>query len=97
MIPIPQAGVLREVRGLAAARDVAGIEEVTISTRVGQDLVPLPEGGLYLGFLFARGEAPENVEAALRTAHVQLEFVIEPLSSPERKSGWEPTQRNKGG
>jgi len=45
--------VLREVRGLAAARDVAGIEEVTISTRVGQELVPLPEGGLYLGFLLS--------------------------------------------
>ena len=87
MIPIPRAGVLREVRGLAAARDVAGIEEVTISTRVGQELVPLPEGGLYLGFLFARGEAPEKVEAALRAAHVQLEFVIEPPSVPERKSG----------
>ena len=75
MIPIPRAGVLREVHGLAAARDVAGIEEVTISVRVGQELVPLPEGALYLGFLFARGEAPEKVEAALRAAHVQLEFV----------------------
>lgn len=53
MIPIPRAGVLREVRGLAAARDVAGIEDVTISSRVGQELVPLPEGGLYLGFLLS--------------------------------------------
>lgn len=96
MIPIPRAGVLREVRGLAAARDVAGIEEVTISTRVGQELIPLPEGGLYLGFLFARGESPDKVEAALRTAHVQLDFVIEPPSVPERNSGKDSTHRNKG-
>ena len=53
-----------------------------------------------LGFLrragFARGGAPEKVEAALRAAHVQLEFVIEPPSVPATKSGWESTHRTTG-
>jgi hypothetical protein len=36
----------------------------------------LPEGSSYLGFIFARAETPELVEAALRTAHAALEFDI---------------------
>ena len=31
-----------------------GIEEVTISMHLGQRIVPLPEGGAYLGFIFSR-------------------------------------------
>jgi hypothetical protein len=77
MIPIPRAGVLREVRGLEAARAVAGIEDVTISIHTGQRLVPLPEGSRYLGFIFSRAATPEAAEAALREAHASLEFVIQ--------------------
>jgi biotin carboxylase len=76
MIPIPGAGRLEEVRGAAEARAVPGIEEVTISAHLGQELVPLPEGSRYLGFVFARAETPQHVEAALRAAHRQLEFRI---------------------
>jgi hypothetical protein len=39
-------------------------------------LVPLPEGDSYLGFIFARGEGPAAVEAALREAHARLRFEI---------------------
>lgn len=76
MVPIPRAGVLKEVRGQAEARAVPGIEEIAITAHPGQDLVPLPEGASYLGFIFARAETPERVEAALRRAHRRLEFVI---------------------
>ena len=41
--------------------------------------VPLPEGASYLGFIFARAPRPEQVEAALRQAHAQLNVVIAPL------------------
>ena len=78
MIPIPKAGRLTEVRGKDEAKTVPGIEEVTIMIRRGQRVVPLPEGKRYLGFIFARGESPEFVEAALREAHHRLEFDIEP-------------------
>jgi biotin carboxylase len=79
MIPIPQAGVLRRVEGLRAARAVPYIEEVVISLRDGYELVPLPEGASYLGFLFARAPSPEQAEAALREAHARLDIVVAPL------------------
>ena len=76
MIPIPHAGILREVRGKTNAEQVSGIEEVTISIPIGQEVLPLPEGARYLGFIFARGSTPASVEASLREAHHRLEFVI---------------------
>jgi biotin carboxylase len=77
MIPIPRAGVLKEVRGQADAQAVPGIVEIMITAYIGQELTPLPEGSRYLGFIFARGESPDLVEAALREAHRRLEFIIE--------------------
>jgi hypothetical protein len=76
MIPIPKAGILKRVEGLEEAMAVPGIEEIDITMRPGYPLVPLPEGSSYLGFIFARGEAPAEVEEALRAAHQRLRFVI---------------------
>lgn len=77
MIPIPEAGFYRETQGIDEARAIAGIEDVVITAKESQKLVPLPEGASYLGFIFARG-APEFVEGALRAAHEKLRFVISP-------------------
>jgi biotin carboxylase len=79
MIPIPAAGLLKGVKGVEAARAVPGIESVEITARLNYPLVPLPEGESYLGFIFATGERPDAVEAALREAHRQLEFEITPM------------------
>jgi biotin carboxylase len=79
MIPIPSGGVLGEVRGVEAARAVPLVEDVQITARPGEVLVPLPEGAAYLGFVFARGEAPAAVEQALRDAHARLAFDVTPL------------------
>jgi hypothetical protein len=76
MLPIPRRGVLHAVLGLDAARSVDGVDDVVITVPVGREVVPLPEGDSYLGFLFARGETPEDVEAALRAAHGKLGFDI---------------------
>jgi hypothetical protein len=76
MIPVPGAGVLREVRGVDAAGSVPLVEEVVITAHPGQELVPWPEGARYPGFIFARGGTPEAVEAALRAAHGRLQFVF---------------------
>jgi len=78
MIPVPGAGVLRDVRGVGAAQAVPLVEEVVITMHSGQPLVPWPEGSRYPGFIFARGGTSEAVEAALRTAHARLEFLTEP-------------------
>ena len=77
MIPIPTAGTLTAVRGVDAAKAVDGVSDLVMTMREGQRLVPLPEGGDYLGFIFARGETPDAVEASLRAAHAALEFDIE--------------------
>ncbi len=94
MIPIPRAGVLEEVRGLAEARAVADIEDVTISAHAGQTLVPLPEGSRYPGFIFSRAATPERAEAALREAHALLEFRIASPSSREGATGADPSLRS---
>src|SRR5438477_5200616 len=77
MIPVPGAGVLREVRGITEARAVPLVEDVAITAHPGEALVPWPEGSRYPGFIFARGETPEAVERALRAAHGRLTFVLE--------------------
>ena len=77
MIPIPAAGILREVRGEAEARAVAGVTGLELTLHPGTELVPLPEGHRYLGFLFADAETPAAVEASLREAHRRLEFVVD--------------------
>lgn len=76
MIPVPKEGCYEGVEGVEEARAVAGIEDVVITAAPGEHLVPLPEGSNYMGFLFARGESPDRVEAALRAAHRRLRFRI---------------------
>jgi biotin carboxylase len=76
MIPIPSAGILKAVRGVAEAKQVPLITGIEISAKLNYPLVPLPEGASYLGFIFARGETPADVEAAIRQAHSLLHFEI---------------------
>jgi hypothetical protein len=44
----------------------------------GQEVLPLPEGNRYLGFIFARGESAPEVERALRQSHALLNVQIDP-------------------
>ncbi len=77
MIPIPRGGILRGFSGVEKAKEVPGIDEVTITAPLNNRLVPLPEGESYLGFIFASGEMPDEVERALRQAHALLQFQID--------------------
>ena len=78
MIPILHAGFYQETQGVDEARATPGIEEIHITAKVSQKLVPLPEGSSYLGFIFGRGHSPEFLEDALRHAHEKLRFVLTP-------------------
>jgi hypothetical protein len=62
---------------VAEARAVPLVEDVAITAHPGERLVPWPEGARYPGFIFARGESPEDVERALRRAHAHLVFTLE--------------------
>ncbi len=76
MIPIPQAGILKGVHGVDAAGAVPGITGVEITVKLNNQLVQLPEGASYLGFIFARGDTAMEVEEAIRQAHRCLHFDI---------------------
>ena len=76
MIPIPREGIYVAVEGLEQARATPGVEDIIITAKPGQKLVPLPEGNSYLGFIFARGELLDDVERALRRSHARLRFEI---------------------
>jgi biotin carboxylase len=76
MLPIPRRGVLHGVAGVEAAKGLPGVVDVVVTASVGREIVPLPEGDSYLGFLFAKGESPAEVEATLRAAHAKLSFDI---------------------
>ncbi len=86
MLPIQESGILRRVEGIPAANQVQHIEKVDIIFREGHELVPLPEGNQYPGYLFARADTPEQVTAALRTAHEQLKFVVAPVFKMQRQT-----------
>lgn len=87
MIPIPKAGMLKRIEGLLDAQRVPLIEDISIQIREGHELIPLPEGGSYLGFIFAKGPDVQQVEQALRAAHAKLHFVITPI--------WKLTEGNQ--
>jgi biotin carboxylase len=78
MIPIPRRGILRGVEGVETARQVAGVDDVRITAKPDQLLVPLPEGASYLGFIFARAPRAGEVRGALAAAHARLTFLIDP-------------------
>ena len=83
MIPTPAAGTLRRVEGVMAASRLPGIREVSITVREGYELIPLPEGGTYLGFVFALGEDPAGVEASLRRAQEAIRVIVAPSLAVE--------------
>lgn len=78
MLPIPRSGKLCAVHGVAEALTVPFMQEVKITIPLDHFVVALPEGGSYLGFMFARAETPAQVESALREAHRKLHFDIQP-------------------
>jgi L-amino acid ligase C-terminal domain 2 len=74
MIPVPGAGMITGVDGVDRARRVCGIDDVVITAKTGQEMLPWPEGSSYPGFVFARAAAPFEAENALRAAHACLKF-----------------------
>ena len=78
MIPVPKSGILEKVEGADEARRVRGVTELEITARWRDYIAAWPEGSSYLGFLFARGETPADVENSLRGAHAKLNFKLTP-------------------
>lgn len=79
MIPIRQKGLLKRVEGLLEANKVKHIDKIDIIINEGHELIPLPEGNQYLGYIFASADTAEQVTAAIREAYAQLKFVTAPV------------------
>lgn len=75
MMPIKNKGILREFRGIEAALAVKGITDLQITIKNGGTLEPLPEGGRYLGFIFAEGKDQKTVLKNLKNAWAKIEVV----------------------
>lgn len=86
MIPIPRRGVFVRASGEKDAAAVPGVENLIITAKEGQELVPLPEGSSYLGFIFAAGASADAVEKSLRESHDKLKFEIA-ATLPVRQAG----------
>jgi hypothetical protein len=78
MVPAPRAGRLRAVEGVRDARAVAGIDDVAVTAHRGAWIAPAPASHRYVGFVFARGNDPAAVEAALGRARRHLRIELEP-------------------
>jgi len=81
MIPVPKAGILKRVEGILEAQKVPYITSLSIDIPIGSEVHCLPESSSYLGFIFAEAESPVLVEKALRSAHNELDFIIQPVWS----------------
>lgn len=77
MIPIAESGAFAGVAGEEETRAIDGITGMDFTIRPGGEIVAPPEGDRYLGFVYARAETPEEVEAALRKAIANLQVQLE--------------------
>jgi hypothetical protein len=77
MLPVPRPGLLRGVEGRDHAAAIPGITGLSITIPVGQQVLPLPDGDRYLGFIFAEASTGHEVEQALIAARDQLRVIIE--------------------
>jgi biotin carboxylase len=78
MIPVEEEGIFEDVHGVEEALEIPQIEDIIITAKPGQQMVPWPEGCSYPGFILARGRTPESVEQALRSAYHRLQFQVAP-------------------
>jgi hypothetical protein len=78
MIPVPRSGIFEGVDGVDEAEKVSGVAEIRITARLRDYVTAWPDGASYLGFIFARGKSPAEVEASLRAAHARMRFKFSP-------------------
>ena len=77
MIPTPETGTLAGVVGQEETLAIGGITGIDFTIRPGGKVVAPPEGDRYLGFVYARADTPDEVEAALRKASFNLQVQLD--------------------
>ena len=79
MLPVTEKGMLRRVEGLLDARKVEHIDMIDIVISEGHEVIPLPEGNQYLGYIFASGNNRDPVLESIHDAYSRLKFIIVPI------------------
>ena len=87
MIPITDVGLLKRVEGLTDAMQIKYIKDIEIHIREGYELIPLPEGSSYLGFIFAQGPSYKETFQALKLAYKKLRFITQPTWKLDQLAG----------
>jgi len=87
MIPITDSGILKRVEGLTAALQTEHVRDIEIHINPGYELIPLPEGASYLGFIFAQAPDYQQTYKALKSAYSKLRFVTQPRWELQQLSG----------
>ena len=86
MIPITDSGILKRIEGLTEAQQTEYVRDIEIHINPGYELIPLPEGASYLGFIFALAPDFDRTYQALKAAHSRLRFVTQPVWKLENLS-----------
>jgi hypothetical protein len=86
MIPITDSGILKRVEGLTEALQTEHVRDIEIHISPGYELIPLPEGASYLGFIFAQAPDYQQTYAALKSAYAKLRFVTQPRWDLQQQS-----------
>lgn len=81
MLAVPADGTVYAVDGVEGARNIDGVEEVSVEVSPGDRVQALPRGGQYLGFVFARSDHPDAVVAALTKAATTIRIGILPATA----------------
>ena len=92
MIPVTSCGILKRIEGLTEAMQTEYVKDIEIHINPGYELIPLPEGASYLGFIFAQAPDFERTYAALKKAYGKLEFVTQPRWNLENLAQQEPVR-----
>lgn len=77
MLNADQTGRYIGTVGIEEALQIPGILNVDMTAAPGATVTALPDGGSYLGFVFARAATSHQVEHALRTAAARLTITID--------------------
>jgi biotin carboxylase len=76
--PLATPGVLREVRGVAAVRELPGVARCEIYVEPGTVVPPFPQLGHEVGYLVVVADDRGKAEAALAAALDHVEIVVDP-------------------
>jgi biotin carboxylase len=82
-----EPGVLVEVQGVEAARNLEGVAQVTVTGKAGANVQPPRNAYDRLGYVIAHGATYEETDQRLKAAVAQIKVVLEEQAAPQTVGG----------